>query len=260
MEQSSIRPYTLVPSSALAAIERAAREALSSWCQAWGAPADAFDVEAHRLEEAALPAPADEWHALHAAWCWKSSSLNEAVATAVGLPWPAAQAPGRSISTACCTEAVTELSAAMSSLLRDLRQLSGTATPSLPGPSCDPGAGHGLVLLCLKHGLTTFALVAHASSFKAVSQARPEATAPLKAEDLALALRAQTATLEVVLGHAEISLADMMDLGPGDVVLLDRHIHQALVMTSSDGKVELPVHLGRQGQHFAVQLGGTPSH
>lgn len=254
MDATSLRTFALVPASALAAIERAAEESLHRWCEAWGAAPEHFGVEALGLDEAHLPAPADEWHALHGARSWKSSALAESVCTACGLPQPAAGAT--SISAACTDEALLDLQARLTALLRDPRTLSGPAA-TIAWPAPQRAKGHGLVLVNVKHGLPLLSLVAPATSFKAHGPAKADADGPLKAADLDLALRAQHASLEVVLGHAELSLADMMDLGPGDVLLLDRHIHEPLQLAGADGRVSLPVHLGRQGEHFAVQLGAS---
>lgn len=256
MDTTSLRPFALVSESALAAIERAAAEALRQWCEAWGAATEHFSVEALRLDEAQLPAPADEWHALHGARSWKSSALAESVCNAIGLPQPAAGAV--SMSAVASEEALADLQSRIAGLLRDLRSLSGPAA-SLTWPVPRDAAGMGLVLLNVKHGLPLLSMAAQATSFKAHAPAKPDADAPLKPADLDVALRAQHASLDVVLGHAELSLADMMDLGPGDVLLLDRHIHEPLQLVGGDGRVSLPVHLGRQGEHFAVQL-TAPQH
>lgn len=245
------RPYRLVSAGAVSAIGDAAAQALARWSADWGASGAELSVEAKRLDEAGLSAPADEWQPLHAGWIWKGSQLSDEVASAMGLSLPAQQdAP--SLSAQTITQAAQDLATQITSLLRDPRETAALQRPAdLATAARMPG--HGLVIVSLKRGRSTLALIADVTAFKAHTPAA-EATTPPRAADLDAALRTPVATLEVILGHTELSLADMMDLGPGDVLLLDRHIHQPLVLTAIDGQAELPVHLGRQGEHFAVQL------
>ena len=248
------RPYVLVSSSAIAAISEAAVQALGRWAAAWGGSGDALAVDAVRLEDSTLPAPPDEWHPLHAACLWKASALREHVAAAIGLPATASGAGVEaSMSAQCVSQATEDLATQLSSLLRDPREL-GTRSPTHILLIEGPATGRGLVLITVRRGLVVMALVAEATAFKSYSRASLAGASALKLSDLDTSLRAQSACLEVILGHTELSLADMMDLGPGDVLLLDRHIHQPLVLSATEGQVELPVHLGRQGDRFAVQL------
>jgi len=250
----SPRSYVLVSGSAVAAISDAATLALGRWAAAWGASGDAFSVDAARLEESTLPAPADEWHPLHAACSWKASGLREHVAAAIGLPASAPPATTEaSMSAQCVNQATEDLAAHLTGLTRDPRELGGrSAANTLPADGAP--SGRGLVLVSVRRGPVALALVAEAAAFKAQPAAHAASAPALKPSELDTSLRVQTASLEVILGHTELSLADMMDLGPGDVLLLDRQIHQPLVLSAIDGQVELPVHLGRQGDRFAVQL------
>jgi hypothetical protein len=248
-----VQPFVLVPSSAVAAIGEAAREALSRWSASWGANGDTLSIDVIRLEDAALPTPPDEWHALHAGWMWKAAGLSEHVAAAIGLPYSSpVEATAASMGMQSVHHAVDALATEIVGLLRDLRD------PKLPpGSASFPTtafAGQGLVLVTVRRGLAAFALLARASAFKAQANSNIPAAPALKRADLETSLRTQNASLEVILGHTDVSLADMMDLGPGDVLVLDRHINQPLVLSAVHGQVELPVHLGRQGDHFAVQI------
>jgi len=247
----SERPYRLVPASALEAVAEAASQALDQWCADWGASRAELTVDVSRLDECVLPAPPDAWRPLRGGWSFMGSNLAGHVAAAMGLPSPAPSDPP-SLSAQTVARAADGLSMQLSGLLRDPRELASPPTlADLPPPGSKPG--HGLIIVNVKRGPSTLALVADATAFKSYAPAVTQAVAP-KAAELDAALRTQAASLEVILGHTELSLADMMDLGPGDVLLLDRHIHEPLTLVATAGHAELPVHLGRQGEHFAVQL------
>ncbi|RQP26671.1 FliM/FliN family flagellar motor C-terminal domain-containing protein [Piscinibacter terrae] len=249
----SVRPFRLVPDTAISAIREAVAQCLAHWAGDWGATLDDIQADVHRFDGNDLAAPTDEWQPLHGGWMWKSSELPSHVASAMGLPAaPKTETP--SMSAQAVAQAAADLGTRVAGLLRDLRDASSTVRP----PSLSQAAqmpGHGIVHVTLRRGTGVLSLAADVTAFKAwIPQAIK--SAPIRAEDLDAALRTQAATLEVVLGHTELSLADMMDLGAGDVLLLDRRIDQPLVLSAIDGQAELPVHLGRQGDHFAVQLMG----
>jgi len=250
----SVRPFRLVPDTAISAIREAASQCLAQWAVDWGATLDDIQLEAHRFDATTPAAPADEWQPLHGGWAWKSSDLPSHVASAMGLPAPQkTEAP--SMSAQAVAQAADELGTGIAGLLRDLRDASSTVRPlSLSQAAQMPG--HGLVHVTLRRGAGMLSLAADITAFKAWTPQAIKST-PIRAEDLDTAMRTQAASLEVVLGHTELSLADMMDLGPGDVLLLDRRIDQPLVLSAIDGQAVLPVHLGRQGDHFAVQLMGS---
>lgn len=250
-----MRAFRLVPDTALAAIREAAVQLLGQWSGDWGAPLDDLQIDACRLDSAGLLVPADDWQALGGGWMFKSGDLTSQVASAMGLP--AVSTTPSTMSSQTVAQAADDLSIRIAGLLRD-----ATPPPQASGLSQALQApGHGIVRITLSRGTQVLSLAAEAAAFKAwtppVHKSPPIRSD--RSDDLDAALRTQIASLEVVLGHTELSLADMMDLGPGDVLLLDRRIDQPLLLGAIDGQAELPVHLGRQGDRFAVQLMG-PNH
>lgn len=249
----SVRAFRLVPDTAISSIRDAAAQSLAQWAADWGAALDDLQVGAARFHGADLAAPADEWQSLHGGWVWKSSELASHAASAMGLPaTPKTETP--SISSQTVAQATADLATRFAGLLRDLRDASASARPAGLSQAAQ-APGHGMVQVTLRRGAAVISLAADVTAFKSWAPQSIK-SAPIRAEDLDAALRTPAASLEVVLGHTELSLADMMDLGPGDVLVLDRRIDQPLVLSAIDGQAELPVHLGRQGDHFAVQLMG----
>jgi flagellar motor switch protein FliM len=250
----SVRAFRLVPDTTISTIREAVAQLLAQWAADWGASLDDLQIDTARLNDTDLAAPADEWQALHGGWMWKNSDLPSHVASAMGLP-SVSKAETPSMSAQTVAQAADELASRLIGMLRDLRDALSPARASSLSQALHQ-RGHGMVQITLRRGTAVLSLAADVTAFKAWA---PQAikSAPIRADDLDAALRTQVASLEVVLGHTELSLADMMDLGPGDVLLLDRRIDQPLVLSAIEGQAELPVHLGRQGDHFAVQLMGN---
>jgi flagellar motor switch protein FliM len=71
------------------------------------------------------------------------------------------------------------------------------------------------------------------------------------------AMRNQCVALNVLLGEAEVTLAELQTLGVGDVLRLDRRVSEPLAVRLSDERVICAAHLGTRGDRKAVQLTNT---
>lgn len=64
----------------------------------------------------------------------------------------------------------------------------------------------------------------------------------------------RSVTIEVVLGEAELEVADLESLAPGDVIRLDRKLGDPLLVRNDAGDVLCGAHVGADGNRRAVQL------
>lgn len=84
--------------------------------------------------------------------------------------------------------------------------------------------------------------------------AAPTSTRPLTIQATIAAFANATVPLDVVVGHAQLSLGEVAQLQPGDVLVLDAKLLQPLNLRITSHESLLPVALGTRDGRRAVQM------
>lgn len=149
----------------------------------------------------------------------------------------------------CLSDLATRLLAA-AGMATDCRQFAEGSLCSVR-----TGYGSGAVVAGLGGGLPPLRLVLGGEVAAAFigRQVQPAAThialAPRKA-----AIASGSMRLEVVLGQAELTLAELANVSPGDVIRLQTSFREPLAVRTSDGQPILRAHLGTRKGHKAIQI------
>jgi hypothetical protein len=252
------RAWTLVPERRLRALQARVVAALQVWCRDWGVDPAVIAVDAVRDEDASdVACDALAWTALGPhAWLAQASGFGAGSAALLFGP-QADSAPGAgSIAADSLAEACETLRLAFCD---GLDPGPAPTTSAVPPAS---RAGDGWIRLRLCEGVHRRPLLlvrAPASTWPSDAPAEAaSATLPaLRRADRDAALRGLPAQAQVTLGDTELPLSELLGLKPGDVIVLDGSIHEPLRLQCATQA--LPVHLGRRGDRFAVQLARSTS-
>ena len=287
------RPFVLVSDATLASIRAHALTGLTQWwarsaaapCAGDGATRAVLDVQVHRAQATDLTDLLDQplgttqrivhWHGTLPE---RQAALHQAL---FGGP-PPLRADGEvPLSLLATTQALSALELRWSEIFPCTSPASDSSTDTPPPRATEPlritlqRPGHGLVRLSVAlvphgpdapHMTPLFTLVQRAAHLQLT--AAPSNIAPgvapntagpaIDGRDRDRALRGARAAVQLELGQAELTLADLLSLRTGDVVPLNRTMDEALILRSLPDGNTWPVHLGRQGEHLAVQILGSP--
>lgn len=213
-----------LPAALPGQVEAALRGTLDNWARDWGAPAaTALSTRTLAASQAAACAGSTPWGELPQAW---------PTTLARTLLGPAAQAS--SVLQGAMQQATTELQQA-------LRQRFCTSPPQRfePARVGDGGIEASFNLLGL-----TFAFVLDVAELQSGGWLPAAPQRPLPTVELAHALRDVPVQLTAQLGHASASVTDILQLRPGDILLLNESLDTALRVTSPGSPLQLAAHLG----------------
>ncbi|HEX5127891.1 MAG TPA: FliM/FliN family flagellar motor C-terminal domain-containing protein [Rhodocyclaceae bacterium] len=68
------------------------------------------------------------------------------------------------------------------------------------------------------------------------------------------AISSRSTRTQVVLGHSELAVAELVGLAAGDVILLDRRVGQPFDLCAMDGQLISAVEIGTKGPHVAAAI------
>lgn len=234
----------------VARLQAATDAALRGWSQRWGVDASCTATPA---AETAPPASAE-----------KSWLVEHGAQPAVRLAWPGRlhDALGRALyrlagAPASSTLAAESVRHVADDLLRRLAEAwfvarwDATAdAPEAAAADAAPRRWLGLADVQLTVAGAPLPARVPALRFRAAAAApRPLTTAATVAAFAGLQAR-----VEAVVGRAEISLGDVAQLQPGDVLLLDTRLLDPIALGVAGGATALPVALGMRDGARAVQL------
>jgi hypothetical protein len=251
-------PFRFVGQTMRRGFEQAVSAPLSAWSEAWFIEPPTAQL---KLEDAPWPANSQT----QGQWQWAGSAPDAWVAwRQTDAPWSALGRLlfGAGIGARPTPSPVTE--AVLAECMADLafRVLQAAGLP--PSENAPPHAG----LTSLRHGygsgavfgFTGASLPAQALLFggEVVARLAPQRTNP--ARDLppltprAAAIDRATSSVEVVLGEAELSLAQLAGIGRGDVLRLDTRFREPVVVRGDSGAPFARANLGRRDERLAIQF------
>lgn len=213
-----------LPAELQGQIEVALRGVLDGWGRDWGVPV-ACNVSAHTL--AALEQPASltppPWGELPATW-----------PAVLGRMLLGPAAPASPIVQGAVQQATNELQQA-------LRQHFCTS----PQQSFEPARiGDGGIEASFELLGFRFAFVLNVAELQSGGWLTVAARRQLPSVNLPHALRDVPVRLTAQLGHASASAADVLQLRPGDILLLNETLDNPLQVTSPGSSLQLSAHLG----------------
>lgn len=234
--------------SLVARLQAATDAALRGWSQRWG-------VEASCTAAAAQDAAAGE-----TSWL-----VEHGAASPVRLAWPGRlhDTLGRTLyglasAPAGGTLAAESVRHVADDLLKRLAEAWFVARWTAPGDDAGaaPDAAIPPRLLALVDVQLTIAGTPLTARVPALRFRGAAATAsrPLTPAATVAAFAAAPASVEAVVGHAEISLADVAQLQPGDVLMLDTRLLDPLALRIAGSGATLAAALGARDGARAVQL------
>ena len=233
----------------VARLQAATGAALRGWSQHWGIDASCTARPAD--EAASATGPDASWLVEHGAQ------------PAVRLAWPGSlhDALGRALYRLAAAPASGTLAAdsvrhVADDLLRRLAEAWFVERWNAAGseaPVAKPLPRRWLALVDVRLTIAGLTLAASipALRFRGTAAAPPRLLSP--AATMA-AFAAVPARVEAIVGQTELSLADVAQLQPGDVLVLDRRLLDSLSLRVAHGPAALPVALGTKDGMRAVQL------
>jgi len=220
---SACLPVKWLPATLPAQLEAALREVLDQWSCDWGAPS-AKAVSAHLLGASQAPAAlCAPWGELPGEW---HGALTRALLGPAALHSPVAQG--------ALLEATADLQNALHQRLQ----------PASAHPFTPATVGHGGVdvhfeLLGLNFGFALSVADLQSAGWLATAPARR-----LRAIAIERALQDLPVPLTAHVGRASVSAADVLQMRPGDILLLDEPLDAPLQITSAGSPLRLTAHLG----------------
>jgi hypothetical protein len=246
------RPYRLLSETLLLQAQERVAEVLTRWAQHWGIAASSTSAEASRLSNQLAremwPTPA---LAGNGVWLGMPQDFTARVyALLCEGSLGVAHAATKSVALGCAAMACEALA-------KELLQLPTGPAESLPHtlPSASVQAGHGLIAISMRIGSARLQLACVGSRLQTTRRVK-ENLPPLDGRAFGDALRVVRARCAVELGSSEVPLADLFQLKPGDVVVLDRAMDQPLLLRTPTGHVTLDAYLGRRADCYGVRVSG----
>jgi flagellar motor switch/type III secretory pathway protein FliN len=248
---SDCLPLGVASAPLVARLQAATDAALRGWSQRWGVDASCT----------AAPAPASA----PAASSEKSWLVENDAQPAVRLAWPGRlhDALGRALYRLASAPASSTLAAESVRHVADdlLRRLAeawfvarwNAAVEPAEAAAADPVPRHWLGLADVQLTIAGTPLPARVPvlRFRAGAAAAPR---PLTSAATVTAFAGVRASIEAVVGRAELSLGDVAQLQPGDVLLLDTRLLDPIALGIAGGATALPAALGMRDGARAVQL------
>jgi hypothetical protein len=267
-----IRPHKIINRSERALIERRLLEGLREWAERYAivplAPSCRMRTAAEKPDESEPPV---------AAW-WRCEQGGVQV-LALGLPgdWPATLGglllpasvleggaqPEISLLRSLGIELLHELGETLLDALRGAKPVTRRQwreePPATPPTATMNGSLESIAVTCEMAGVLTLHLRIEAATVEDCLGAK---TLPLPRGlpkgRLSEAVRGERVTLEAVLGTAELSAAELMSVRVGDVLKLNRALHEPLELHVRGGGVvcgaRLGLHVGRTALQLTTEL------
>lgn len=222
---SACLPIKWLPDALPGQVETALRDVLDRWARDWGSPL-ATTVAVRLLSTRESPAAAllASWDGeLPKAW---TSALFQALLGPVAASSPVAQG--------ALQAAINDLRNALR-----LRFHPGPARPFAPARVGHGGVEASFDLMGQRFGFVLDVVALQSNGWLAVSSPRR-----LTAVAIEQALRDLPVPLTAQLGHANVSVPDILQLCPGDVLLLAETLDAPLKVISPGSPLQLTAHLG----------------
>ena len=221
---SACLPIKWLPDTLPAQIETALHDVLERWAREWGAPAaSSVTVRLLAAQESPAAAIAAPWGDLPKAW---HGGLARA------LLGPAA--PASPIAQGATQQATTDLQAA---LRRRFQSQS-------PQPFVPARVGHGGVEARFEMLGMPFGFVLDVTELRSGGWLPAAPARRLQAVAFEQALHDVPVPLTARLGHASVSVTDILQLQPGNILLLAETLDAPLQVTSAGSPLQLTAHLG----------------
>jgi hypothetical protein len=254
-----VLPYRLLSGSVLHRIEQLLRPSVDDWADAFGLERPSLAIECQRACDAVSPASdrlwQRSWSGLHGrVWVdWNDGFLPE-LANRMFAPdrshAPVRRAPV--LGSKVAAGAFDELVQALRSACVD-GQHAATALGN-PGPELWKQYS-GAALVAIRLGRSTIRLLlddACVRRFAAQAAVPPQpALAPVRLRD---AVSAIPVSLQVQAGLASLGAGTLLGVGVGDVIRLATPVDGAFDLSMPSGVNICRAFIGRQGEHFAVEV------
>ncbi len=251
---TAAQPFRLLGEAGSSALGLELLAEVLDWSATWFAEAPQAEL---KIEAAPAPLDPDRWTVAGEAperWvAWQSpgDSWREYIRLLLAAPVApdAARTPLiGSLLDDCLSDLATRLLAA-----------AGMATDGhRPGTevqrSLRTGYGSGAVVARLGGGLPPLRLALGGEIVTALSGRQEPAAADAALTPRKAAIASGSTRLEVILGEAELTLAELANVSPGDVIRLQAAFREPLTVRTSDGRPILHAHLGTRNGRKAIQI------
>jgi hypothetical protein len=248
----NVRPFRLVGESDRVALRSALRDSMSAWVQAWFSQAPQVNLEFDSQPETGI---ARGWLAvgeLPDRWiAWRQDSALAKAMLRHLFPGTGAGSSAGSLGDAVVRDCMADLAG------------SCLAAAGMPANSlnCDPtslpvGYGSGSQFARLTGDSFDQALAFGGAVVEALAAASRPIPAVGSLQARLSAIGAGKVRLEVTLGDAELSLAELASIAVGDVIALDSSPRDPLAVRTGDGQPAFHAHLGRNAERKVLQVSG----
>lgn len=228
---NDVRPLLWVSDSALERLRLAVQQRVDQWAQSWGLP----NTDPARV----------------ALWHHGDDAVSADLATAEGLPPAWASALSKTL-----FKGSGMRSAIVGPVLTDCHeQLRAAACPPPAEPSlaASPGHGHaGARVTLTLLGQQWVVQWTVAAMQMAGYLARP-APGPVAAWSAEATLAPLQVDLKAVIGQAEVDVLGLLNLAPGDVIVLRQRLDDPIHVQGEGTPLNLLAHLGTLQGHVAMQ-------
>lgn len=259
---STALPFRLLGESDLSAVRKVLQREAEAWSAVWfdAAPTPDFDVS--DMADADTPS-AGPWMIVGAdpdawvAWGLTGRPWRDFARLLLNAPVGPSASPSPLVES-LLSECLLDLSARLFKAAGVGPQIHSPMEASLA--TVRTGYGAGSVVGQLGGDLPRQAFALGGAVVAGLVGERPRAapdTAALVARESAVTTG--MTRLEVVLGQAELSLAELANVSAGDVIRLQSPFREPLTVNASDGRPLLRAHLGTRGHHKAIQVIGKTS-
>jgi flagellar motor switch/type III secretory pathway protein FliN len=247
-------PYVLVAGSALAAIEERLLEAARAWRARWGLTLEDLSVACVRAS-GVEPVAGPGWRSWSRAgraiaWHRVGEGLEPLLARRLFADEsPVAALSGATLCAEIAGHARDDLIAALLGAFGEPQ--AGEAPridPAVP-PRSLHAMGAGAISVCIRVEDVLVELLGHAAGARA--SARAPAT---PVSDPSIALSEATLTVSAEIGCAEVEVAELHALAPGDVIRLRRGLDRPVAVVGPDGTTLCHGHLGTHEGALALDV------
>ena len=242
-------PYRFVGDSVKAEVRKALRTVLDTWSRAWFSSLPAYEIHIGSdvpvgFEWHARSVASDNW----AAYCPKDRAQRDFMQLLFG---PSAVASTSVLVAEVWHDCLSDLMARLVPVASSEARL--LETESLSG--LHTGAGSGALHIALEGALPIQGLALGGAWVEtAAAEALPATSVKLALTPRHTLLSRGRARVELRLGEAELPLSELAGISVGDVLALDTPYKSPLLLRTTEGQALCQAHLGRIGQHKAIQI------
>lgn len=252
----SAKPYRLAGDSVRAAVTAALRPGIAQWARDWFASAPKSGIAI----DAKLPADIDEdWLVFGDDDCWLAlpakSLLSRDFLRLLLSADIAGNTPG-ALAEQVVQDCIADLAQRCLALANALEPAAAAVRASVR--TLHVGPGSGAVFATLQGDLPAQRLLLGGGLVAALSfEALPPAICDIPLAPRRSGIADGVTQVEVSLGEAELSLAELAGIAVGDVLALDALSRDPLTVRTIDGNPVFSAHLGLAGEHKAIQIIST---